>query len=122
MDQQVQAVMEASRYPRITFRLGQLILRESTNSAALQFSSQGTLEMHGRKTQIDLPVSIAEQSVNRLKVRGSAAVRMSDFGILPPPVLLSGEPDLAEDEVAVSFEWIVQRSSTTPPALTERAR
>jgi polyisoprenoid-binding protein YceI len=122
MDQEVQAVMEVSKYPRITFRLDQLAMRNRTNSAAPHLYCLGTLEIHGRTNRIDFPVSLTNIRINQVMAIGATAIRMSDYGIVPPSAPLPGGQDQTEDEVAISFEWIGQRSNRPPLALTDDTR
>ncbi len=48
--------------------------------------------------------------IHKLRISGSAAVRLSDFGIRPSS--LPGEHWLAkvDDEVKLSFDWVLRRA------------
>ena len=53
-----------------------------------------------------MPVAI-EKVDNKLKVSGTNAVKMTDYGVEPPKLTIAGVGLKTEDEVKLKFEWLL---------------
>ena len=103
-------------HPKIFYRLNELVLKaapEGTN-AFYVFDSKGELVVAGVTNRIAMPIQVTPLGDKKLKVAGTLAVKMTDFGIQPP--VLVGMLSTG-DEVKLLFEWLVaQKASPTATA------
>jgi hypothetical protein len=110
MDSVMQEAMKQPAHPKIEYRLTELSLKAAPRAAGapFQFDSQGELSMSGRTNKISLPVTIDRVDKSKLKITGSIPLKMTSYGIVPPaPSILGVAPFKTDDNVAVSFEWVV---------------
>lgn len=103
--------MDASHYRSVEYRLKGLFFQgASTNEpAGLSFQTVGDLSIHGVTNQVEMPITIAPQPDGRLSVIGSARVKMTDFGIVPPKPSLAMGIVRTGDEVKITFQWKLER-------------
>src|SRR5690606_9507109 len=104
MDAVMQNTWDAKKYPRIEFKLKELVFKEFTDEGML-FDATGDLTVHGQTKEIAMPVTIQQPNEESLKISGSTNVKMTDFGIQPPaPKVLLGAIKTGDD-VKLIFEW-----------------
>jgi hypothetical protein len=109
MDKIMQDTMKATEFPRIEFKLSELTFKEFKD-AALAFDAQGELTVHGQTKKITMPVEITRTDSNSLKITGTTAVKMTDFGMEPPAPKIALGAIKTGDDVTLVFEWNVQKA------------
>ncbi len=111
MDEKMQIMMSTTNYANIEYRLIELKPKSKVDAVgALQFEAVGTLSIAGKTLTNTMPVTIEKKAANLL-VKGSAPVKMTDYGITPRvsvPVL--GDISI-KDEVKIDFEWQLVRKA-----------
>ena len=114
MDQVMYEQLRAEEFPKIVYYLTELTLKESAKSPERPyfFESKGHLVIAGVTNQIKLPVNIFVLTNRNLKISGSTKVRMTDFGIDPPSPTASFGLIKTEDEVKLSFDWMLAQSNS----------
>jgi polyisoprenoid-binding protein YceI len=106
MDEVMQEAMELTKFPRIEYQLFQLTPR-TNDLARFEFDAVGALTVHGRTVTNTMPVTIEKLDGGKLKITGTTALKMTDFGVPPPCPALAMGMIKTGDDIAVSFEWLV---------------
>jgi len=116
MDKSLYYHLKEETNPRIFFRFRKLSLKAvpTTNGAPHVLDSQGELVVAGVTNQISIPIQVLPIDHDKLKISGSASVKMSDFGIEPPKFQLGksqGRMNYIKyrDQIDLSVEWLVGR-------------
>jgi len=112
MDDTMQETMNEPKFKRIEYKLIALKPKSAAGATGpLEFDSTGIITVSGVAKTNNFPVTI-EKKENKITIKGSTGLKMTDFGLKPPsPALL---PIKTGDEVKVSFEWTVQAKADAP--------
>lgn len=110
MDEVMLEAMKQPQHPRITFKLAEIkpSAKERKAGSPLLFDAKGDLTIGGVSKTVEMPVTIEKLDANRLKIVGSAPVKMTQHGLTPPAPNIALGLIKVGDDVKVSFEWIVQ--------------
>jgi polyisoprenoid-binding protein YceI len=109
MDAVMQEHMKAEQHKVIEYRVLELAPK---SGAAGQFDAKGALTIAGVTKTNTMPVSIERVEGDKLKVKGTAALKMTDFGIKPPaPEILGLSVIKTGDDVKLTFEWVTQKKA-----------
>ena len=104
MDGRMQKEMNEAQFKRIEYKLIELKPKSTAGATgALSFDAVGMLTIVGKTRTNTMPVTIEKLADGKLKIAGSTALKMTDYGIEPPSTLglfVSG------DEVKLTFEWM----------------
>ena len=104
MDNRMQKEMKEPQFKRIEYKLIELKPTSAPGATgALKFDAIGVLTIVGKARTNSMPVSIEKSADGKIKVTGTAAVKMTDYGIEPPSTLglfVSG------DDLKLKFEWL----------------
>mgnify|MGYP000875239950 FL=1 len=108
MDRQAHAKLKAQAYPTITFKLSEATLDAipESNDKPFKFTARGRLTIAGVTRSVTLPLDILLLENGRVKVSGAVALKMTDFQIAPPDLMLVK----AGDAVTIRFSWQVKRA------------
>jgi polyisoprenoid-binding protein YceI len=106
MDAVMQEHMKAEQHKVIEYRVLELAPKAG---AAGQFDAKGALTIAGVTRTNTMPVTIERFENTKLKVKGTAALKMTDFGIQPPaPEILGLSVIKTGDDVKLTFEWVTE--------------
>lgn len=94
--------LEADRYPEIVINS----LRVAGDWPIVV--ADVAISLHGVTQRQRLMLRVQREATDQMKIRGSLAIRQSDFGIKPYSVL--GGVLVVQDEVAVEFELLARRA------------
>jgi polyisoprenoid-binding protein YceI len=98
--------MKFEQHKTIEYRVLELTPKAG---AAGQFDAKGALTVSGVTRTNTMPVTIERVDNKRLKVKGTAALKMTDFGIQPPaPEILGLSVIKTGNDVKLSFEWVTE--------------
>jgi hypothetical protein len=101
MDSKMQGHMNSTKFPKIEYRLIELKPKSKPGTTgALQFDAVGALTIVGVTVTNTMPVTI-EKKDGKLRVTGSAPVKMSSHGLKPYTFLLVS----TGDELKITFDW-----------------
>lgn len=111
MDAVMQDAMKAEANPKITYKLNELTLKEAPKSPTdvMQFESKGDISVSGVTKPLTMPVTITHDG-DKLKIHGTAALKMTDHGITPPRPSLGLGLIKTGDEVKITFDWVTKKS------------
>ncbi len=104
MDAIMQESMNAKDFPKIEFKLKELVFKEAKEGALL-FDAKGDLTVRGQTKEIAFPATIERPDAKSLKVKGETATKMSDFGVPTPAPKMAAGLIKTGDDVKLSFEW-----------------
>lgn len=109
MNERMQIMMNSTKHPKIEYHLIELKPKSKAGATgALEFDAIGTLSIAGKTLTNSMPV-IIEKKADSLYIKGSAPVKMTDYGIVPKVSLpILGDISI-KDEVKIDFEWQVSK-------------
>jgi len=118
MDNVMHDALKAQQFPRIQYRLTELVLKETPKSAngPLVFDSKGELTVSGVTNAISMPVTMERVEQTKMKTSGTTSVKMTAFGIKPPSPKISLGLISTGDDVKISFEWLTSMPEKTAEA------
>jgi polyisoprenoid-binding protein YceI len=106
MDTVMQEHLKFEQHKVIEYRVLELVPKAG---AAGQFDAKGTLTIAGVTKTNTMPVTIERVENTKLKVKGTAALKMTDFGVKPPAPEILGLPVIKTgDDVKLTFEWVTE--------------
>lgn len=106
MDEVMQETMNEPKHKKIEYRLLELKPKSSAGATgALQFDATGTLTINGATKTNTMPVTI-EKKDGKIKVTGSASLKMTDFGVKPPAPSIGLGLIKTGDDIKVTIEWL----------------
>jgi polyisoprenoid-binding protein YceI len=110
MDRLMQDALKASDSPRIEFTLKELAFKgPHAVGKPFDFDVTGDLAIAGKTNTTTFPVTIESLDDGKLKIIGTAPVKMTDYGVTPPaPNFGLGLMKVGED-VKIIFEWTVHK-------------
>lgn len=110
MDAIMQDTMNAKDFPKIEYKLSDLVFKEFKGEA-LVFEATGDITVHGKTKAVTMPVEIVRVDAANLKVTGVTEVKMTDFGIQPPAPKIALGAIKTGDDVKLVFEWNVTKAA-----------
>lgn len=118
LDPILNELLKDQMYPLIHFHFSKLIARTLANpkGASCLFDSRAELVVAGVTNQISMPLSVVPLGGKKMKITGSASLKLSDFGIHPS--LPDGWIKVG-DEVKIDFEWFVGPTVEAKPSAPE---
>ena len=107
MDEVMQEHMNEPKYKRIEYKLIELKPKSAAGATgALQFDAIGAITVNGTTRTNTIPVTI-EKKDGKLKISGSAPLKITSFGVKPPAPSIAGVSLIKTgDDIKVSFEWL----------------
>ena len=106
MDTVMQEHLKFEQHKSIEYRVLELAPKAGATG---QFDAKGTLTIAGVTRTNTMPVTIERVENNRMKVKGTAALKMTDFGIKPPaPEIIGLSLIKTGDDVKLTFEWVTE--------------
>src|SRR5262249_35115573 len=97
----------------IDYRVLELMPKSGATSAgsASQFDAKGTLTVAGVTKTNSMAVTIERVEKAKLKVIGTTALKMTDFGISPPAPDIGLGLIKTGDDVKLTFEWVTEQKA-----------
>lgn len=110
MDTKMQGHMNITKFPKIEYRLMELKPTSPPGSTGpLKFDAVGALTIVGVTVTNTMPVTI-EKKDGKLRVAGSAPVKMSSHGLKPYTFLLVS----TGDDLKITFDWVLAPKAKSP--------
>ena len=106
MDARMLSEMNQPVHPKIEYRVIELKPKGSPSGGKAEFDVVGALTVVGVTRTNTMPVTITRVDKTKLKVNGTAIVKMTDHGLKPPSFDVIGIGLMkTEDEVKITLEW-----------------
>jgi polyisoprenoid-binding protein YceI len=109
MDDLMQKTMKAGDFPRIEFTLAEMTFK-GPHTAGKPFDAEvaGELVIAGVKNKVSFPITIEPLDEGKIKISGTAPVKMTAYGISPPAPVLAIGTLRCGDDVKIMFDWILK--------------
>jgi polyisoprenoid-binding protein YceI len=105
MEGLMQDALKAKDFPKIECRVTELTAKEHSAGKPFDFDATGELSIAGKTNKVTFPVTIDVPEKDKLKISGTAPVKMTEYGITPPaPSFGLGLMKCGAD-VKIIFEW-----------------
>jgi polyisoprenoid-binding protein YceI len=98
MDKNMVKTLEASQFPEIRFKLSSYELKDGAVTA------KGDLSIHGVSKTVELPGTVSAKD-GGLAVKGHYGLKMSDYGV-KPPVMMMGTVRV-KDDVDIAYDFVL---------------
>jgi hypothetical protein len=106
MDEVYQEHMEEPKFKKMEYKLTELKAKgDAPKAGKCEFDAVGTLTVHGVAKPITMPVVIEKVEGKKLKITGSTALKMSDYGVKPPNPDIGVAKITTGDDIKVTLEW-----------------
>jgi len=109
MDDLMQKAMKAGDFPRVEFTLtGMTFKGPHVAGKPFDLETTGELVIAGATNKVSFPITIEPLGEGKIKVSGSAPVKMTEYGISPPAPVLAGGALRCGDDVKIQFDWTLK--------------
>lgn len=112
MDAVMHDALKQQQHPRIEYKMLELTptAGAAAGGSSSKFDARGALTVAGVTRTNTMPVTIERIDASKLKVSGSTALKMTEFGIKPPSPDIPGLGSLIKtgDDIKLTFEWITE--------------
>lgn len=102
MDNKMQVTMKEPQFKSIQYKLIEL-----KPKSGAQFDAVGALTIAGQTRTNTMPVTIQKAEGDKLKVTGTAEMKMTEYGVEPPTLTIAGVGLKTGDDIKLSFEWLL---------------
>lgn len=110
MEASMRKALKADENPDIRFELTDYAVSPETDDSAV-VSADGTLELAGEERPVALTVGAKRRADGTVRLTGSQALLMTDFGIRPPTALFGVIK--AGNRIVVRFDLVVSAEQVT---------
>ncbi len=109
MDDLMKKNMKESDFHVVEFKLAELKFKGPHEAGKpFDFEAKGALTIAGQTKPVTFPITIEPEAEGKLRVTGTAAVKMTDFGVEPPTPTLSMGAMKCGDDVKIIFDWMLK--------------
>ncbi len=106
MDGLMQTALKETTYPRIEYHVTELKLQlPHVAGQPFVFDAKGDLAIAGVTNKVAFPVTIAPFGKDKIKISGTAKLKMTDFKIQPPAPNFGLGLMKCGDDIKIIFEW-----------------
>jgi polyisoprenoid-binding protein YceI len=110
MDHLMQEAMKFEQFKTINYTLTELTFKGSHAAGKpFEFDSKGELVIAGVTNKVSFPITIECLDAAKIKVSGSAPVKMTDYGVTPPAPNFGLGMMKCGDGVKIIFEWTLEK-------------
>lgn len=104
MNEHMRKALKAEASPMIAFELGTYELLDTSGKVHAKLA--GTLSLGGVTKPITLDVDLIQETAGGLRVKGVYDLRMTDFGLKPPSLMMGAMK--VHDLVKVNFDLVLK--------------
>ena len=109
MDGLMKKAMKASDFPRIEYTLKELTFKSPHSAGqAFTFDAAGELLIAGVTNKVSFPVTIDPIESGKLKITGTASLKMTSYGVDPPAPNFGLGLMKCGDDVKILFDWTLR--------------
>jgi polyisoprenoid-binding protein YceI len=110
MEGLMQKNMKAGDFPRIEYALKELTFKgPHAAGEPFHFDADGELLIAGVTKKVSFPVTIEPLEGGKIKITGTAAVKMTAFGVDPPAPNFGLGLMKCGDDVKIIFDWTLKQ-------------
>lgn len=104
MDKNMRRAMNAEKFPEVLYKLASYGPAKSKEGGVMAVETKGELTINGRTKIVAIGMELVRSSEG-LRARGAHALKMSDYGITPPKLMLGTIK--VRDDVTVRFDLTI---------------
>lgn len=104
MNDHLRKALEADEHPQIRYRLSKYDIANAESGMAVK--ANGELVIAGTARPIEMAVTVTRDANGAIRVRGEEQVKMTDFGVKPPKLMLGSLK--VGDAVNVKFDVVLR--------------
>jgi polyisoprenoid-binding protein YceI len=109
MDDLMQKAMKAGDFPRIEFTMADMTFKgQHVAGKPFDMDVTGDLVIAGATNKVTIPVTVEPLEDGKIKVSGTAPVKMTAYGISPPAPVLAAGTLRCGDDVKIIFDWTLK--------------
>jgi hypothetical protein len=107
MDSIMQGAMNQTNFPAIIYKPAELKLKlPHVAGKPFEFDAKGDLAISGVTNTVTFPVTITPLDKTKIKISGTAKLKMTSYGIKPPEPSIAGLGLMkCGDDVVILFDW-----------------
>ena len=110
MEGLMQDALKAKDFPKIECHITELTAKEHAAGKPFDFDASGELAIAGKTNKVTFPVTIDVPEKDKLKISGTAPLKMTAYGITPPAPSFGLGLMKCGDDVKIIFEWNVAKA------------
>jgi polyisoprenoid-binding protein YceI len=116
MDGLMQDALKQTNYAAIQYKVSELkLVQPHLAGQPFTFDATGNLAIAGVTNKVSFPVTITLVDKTKIKITGSAKLKMTDFKVQPPAPSIAGLGVMkCGDEVTILFDWTLAPRQTQP--------
>jgi hypothetical protein len=117
MDGLMRDAMNQTNFPAIMYLVKELKLQQPRAAGQpFVFDAKGDLAIAGVTNSVSFPVTIAPLDKTKIKISGTAKLKMTDFKVEPPaPNILGLGLMKCGDDVIIKFDWTLMQTAPAAP-------
>jgi polyisoprenoid-binding protein YceI len=110
MDHLMQEHLKEDQFPRIEYKLTEMKFKGPHEAGKpFNFDTTGELSIAGVTNKVSFPVTIEALEAGKLRVQGTAPLKMTDFKVDPPEPKVAGLGLMrCEDAIKIIIDWTLQ--------------
>jgi polyisoprenoid-binding protein YceI len=109
MDDLMQKNMKADEFRTIEFTLTEMAFKgPHTAGQPFEFDTKGELVIAGKTNKVNFPVTIEPLDGGKIRVIGTASIKMTDYGVTPPAPNFGLGMMKCGDAVTIKFDWTLK--------------
>jgi polyisoprenoid-binding protein YceI len=109
MDDLMQKYMKADTFQTIEYTLTDMVFKGPHEAGKpFNFDTKGELVIAGKTNKVSFPVTIEPLDGGKIKVIGTASVKMTDYGVEPPAPNFGLGMMKCGDGVTIKFDWTLK--------------
>jgi hypothetical protein len=117
MDGLMQDAMKQTNFPVIMYQVKELKLQQPRAAGQpFVFDAKGDLAIAGVTNTVSFPVTIVPLDKTKIKISGTAKLKMTDYKVEPPaPNILGLGLMKCGDDVIIKFDWTLMQTAPAAP-------
>ncbi len=109
MDGLMQDALQQAKYPAIQYKVTELkLVQPHAAGQPFTFDAKGDLAIAGVTNTVSFPVTITLLEKTKIKISGTAKLKMTDYKVQPPAPSIAGLGVMkCGDQITIVFDWIL---------------
>lgn len=110
MDHLMQSALKSDTFPLIQYTLTEMTVKGAHEAGKpFQFDTTGELAIAGKTNKVSFPVTIDASEAGKLKVNGTVALKMTDYGVTPPAPNIGLGLMKCGDDIKIIIDWTLKK-------------
>ncbi len=106
MEEHLEKALKAKEYPTISYVMSAYDIGAAIDAETVPVKVTGDMTIAGQTRPVTMDVTVTKSPDGGIRVQGKQEIRMTDFGVKPPTLMLGTLK--VGDEVRVSFDMVMR--------------